>query len=211
MFRGHLDSITSLGYVEGWAFDLDKPAVPLEVSILWDGVQVAWGLAHRFRKDLMLAGFGLGWCALRLRLEIPIEQAQRGVMRLIERPSGTDMFMAKDLAVIPDGEPSMDSIEALTAADPTVISGLWQLRQCEQLLTEFIRLQGMDAFLNTAYAYVIGRPGDDAGRAFYTRALRQATLSPVGVLEALGDSEEFRNAAGRLAAPNSPAFPFTCA
>ena len=112
--------------------------------------------------------------------------------------------------MIPDGETSMDSIEALTAADPTVISGLWQLRKCEQLLTEFMRLQGVDAFLDAAYAYVLGRAANDAGRALYTRAIRQATLSPVGVLEALGDSDEFRNAVRRLAAPNSPAFPFTC-
>jgi hypothetical protein len=211
MLRGHLDSITSLGYIEGWAFDPMKPASPLEVSILWDGVEIAFGLAHRFREDLMWAGLGLGWCALRLRIEIPIEQAQKGVVRLLERRSSADIFVATDLAVISDGETSIESIDAMTEADPTVIQGLWQLRKCEQLLTEFIRLQGVEAFLDAAYAYVLGRAADDAGRALYTRAIRQGSLSAVGVLEALGESDEFRSAVRRLAAPNSPAFPFNCA
>jgi hypothetical protein len=210
MLRGHLDSITSLGFIEGWAFDPDNPAKPLEVSVLWDGVEVAWGLAHRFRQDLMLAGLGLGWCALRLRLEVPIEQAQKGVVRLLERRTSSDIFVTQDLQVVPDGETPMDSIEALKAADPTVISALSQLRQCDPLLVEFIRVQGVDAFLNAAYPYVLGRPADDAGRASYSRAIRMASLSPVGVLETLGESEEFRKSSRLLAAPNSPEFPFSC-
>ena len=211
MLRGHLDSITSLGYVEGWAFDPEKPSSPLEVAVLWDGVEVAWGLAHRYRQDLMLAGIGLGWCALRLRLDVPIEQAQKGIVRLVERSSGADIYVTQDLPVIPDGATPVDSIEALKAADPTVIGALSQLRQCDPLLTDFIRVKGVDAFLNTAYAYVLGRPADEAGRANYSRAIRVAALTPAGVLEALGDSDEYRNAARPLAAPNSPAFPFTYA
>jgi hypothetical protein len=208
MLRGHLDSITSLSFIEGWAFDTDKPATALEVSVLWDGVEVAWGLAHRFREDLMLAGLALGWCAFRLRLEIPIEQAQTGSLRLLERSSSTELFVTKGLPYIPDAETPLDTIEAVKAADPTVIRELSQLRQCDPLLTEFIRVQGMDAFLNAAYAYILGRPADDAGRNNYSRAIRTAALSPVRVLQALGDSQEFRESARMLAAPNTPAFPF---
>jgi len=208
MLRGHLDSITSLSFIEGWAFDTDKPATALEVSVLWDGVEVAWGLAHRFREDLMLAGLALGWCAFRLRLEIPIEQAQTGSLRLLERSSSTELFVTKGLPYIPDAETALDTIEAVKAADPTVIRELSQLRQCDALLTEFIRVQGMDAFLNAAYAYILGRPADDAGRNNYSRAIRTAALSPVRVLQALGDSQEFRESGRMLAAPNTPAFPF---
>lgn len=124
MLRGYLDSITSLGYVEGWAFDPEKPSSPLQVAVLWDGVEVAWGLAHRYREDLMLAGLGLGWCALRLRLGVPIEQAQKGVVRLVERSSGADIYVTEGLPVIPDGTTPVESIEALKTADPTVIGFL---------------------------------------------------------------------------------------
>jgi hypothetical protein len=33
-------------------------------------------------------------------------------------------------------------------------------------------------------------------------------LGPVAILEALSDSDEFRNSERQLAAPNSPTFPF---
>jgi hypothetical protein len=89
-----------------------------------------------------------------------------------------------------------------------VIHGIWQLRQCDGLFNEFIRQHGLETFLSVAYAYVLGRPADESGLALYSRLIREAALTPVGVLAALEDSAEFRSRSRQLAAPNSPTFPF---
>jgi hypothetical protein len=107
-----------------------------------------------------------------------------------------------------DGELPLSSVSLLVSADPTIIEGLWQLRQCENVLMQFCRRHGVEKFIDAAYAYVLGRAADQAERLQYSRCLRQGTLGAVAVLEALGDSEEFRSKVRQLAAPKSPAFPF---
>jgi hypothetical protein len=209
MYRGYIDSVTSFGFVEGWAFDQDDPTEVVEVGIRVEGEVLAWGFALGFREDLMTAGFGLGWCAFRLRLEGPVDRVREGSVELIERKTGALILSREGLPLIADGEVPATSVGILVAADPTIIKGLWQLRKCENLLMHFIRRHGVETFIDAAYAYVLGRAADHGGRLQYTRYIRQASLSPVGVLEALGDSDEFRSQIRQLAAPKSPAFPFT--
>ena len=213
MLLGHLDNATTCGYIEGWACDSADPTRTLEVGVSWNDTEVAWGLAHRFRKDLMNADYGLGWCAFRLRLGVSLAEIQSGPVSLHRRGSGEKIFTVKQIAVIDDGEKPMASLDRIARTDPTVIGGIWQLRQCEQLMMQFIRRQGVESFLDAAYAYVLGRAADPAGRAEYARCIRQATLTPLGLLEALGDSDEYRSSCRRLPAPNAPGFPLfmTCA
>lgn len=208
MLRGHIDSITSMGFIEGWAFDQDNPIRVVEVAVHINGEERAWGCARRFRDDLMNSGCGLGWCAFRLRLDMPIEPIGESLFELIERSTGTLIFSRGELPVIVDGELPLTSIESVVSEDPTIIKGLWQLRKCEHVLMHFIRKHGVETFVDAAYAYVLGRAADHGGRLQYTRCIRQATLTPVGVLEALGDSDEFRSRLRQLAAPKFAAFPF---
>jgi hypothetical protein len=208
MLHGHLDAVISLGFIEGWAYDSEHLTQAVEVSVLSGDAEVAWGLAHRFREDLMLAGCGLGWCAFRLRLDAARDLVQGAVLRLLERRSGREIHRSEAIALKEDGETPLETLEELTLADPTIIQGIWQLKRCEPLLMQFIRRQGVESFLSTAYAYVLGRPADANGIALYTRHIRHATLGPVGILEALANSEEFRASSRLLAAPNSPSFPF---
>jgi hypothetical protein len=208
VLRGHLDNVTSLGYIEGWALDTEAPTRIVEVSVVAGGVEIAWGLAHRFREDLMTAGLGLGWCAFRVRLGVPLEEIQASPVRLLERGEGTALFDLERIPTIEDEEPRVETMEALAFTDPTVIHGIWQLRQCDGLFNEFIRQHGLETFLSVAYAYVLGRPADESGLALYSRLIREAALTPVGVLAALEDSDEFRSRSRQLAAPNSPTFPF---
>jgi len=208
VLRGHLDNVTSLGYIEGWALDTYAPTTAVEVSIIWNGAEVAWGLAHRFREDLMTAAYGLGWCAFRLRLAVPISEVLSGAVVLAERATGEEIFAVPAITLIDDPETPISTIEDLARSDPTVIAGVWQLRQCNALLMQFIRQHGVETFLSVAYTYVLGRPADESGLALYTRCIRQATLTPVAVLESLEDSDEFRSGGRQLAAPNAPTFPF---
>jgi hypothetical protein len=209
MIRGYIDALTSLGFVEGWAYDTDAPATPLAVSVRLGEEEIAWGLAHRFRPDLLDASYGLGWCAFRLRLAVPVEEVAQGPVRLLERISGTEICALPTLAIIQDpASAATASQDLLAIADPTVLEGVWQLKKCEFLFAEFIARRGIESFLSVTYAYVLGRPVDEAGLTLYTKCLRQATLSPLDILKELEKSAEFRDAPRPLAAPNSYCFPF---
>jgi hypothetical protein len=209
VLRGYIDSVTTQGYLEGWAFDTERPARPVAVSVFWDDMEIAWGLAHRFRADLMAAVYGVGWCAFRLRLAVLISDVERAPLRLLERDTGIEIHRRTGLSVIEDTEPPWSTVAENLKADPTVIQGTWQLKQCEELFMEFISRHGIEGFLGAAYAYMLGRPLDAAGLDLYTRLIRQGTLLPGGVLTALEESEEFRSKPRALAAPSAHNFPFT--
>jgi hypothetical protein len=210
MIRGYIDALTSLGFVEGWAYDTEAPAKALAVSVRLGEDEIAWGLAHRFRPDLLDASYGLGWCAFRLRLAVPVEDVASGPVQLLERTAGTEICSLATLAILQDPAAVAAAPQDLRAiADPTVLEGMWQLKKCDFLFAEFIARQGIESFLSVAYAYVLGRPVDEAGLNLYTKCLRQATLSPLDILKELERSAEFRDAPRPLAAPNSYCFPFT--
>lgn len=206
--RGYLDALTSSGYFEGWALDDGRPLRALPVAVRRDGEVIARGVAHRFRRDLMESGCGTGWCAFRLRALVPAGDLPHTVLTLVAADSGAELHVNPTISCIQDEEKAVDSVESVCALDPTVLAGVWQLRACERLLMGFVRRHGVDQFVRTAYIYVLGRPADDGGLAQYGRAIRLTSLSPVGVLEALADSDEFRAQARPLAAPNVLGFPF---
>lgn len=206
--RGYLDNLTSSGYLEGWAFDPKNPLKPLRVAVLADGVEIARGLAHRFRRDLMESDCGAGWCAFRLIVEGAVERLPQITLTLIERDTGTELHVNRSISCIVDAETRVDSLEVLCACDPTTLDGLWQLRGCERLVMAYIRRNGIEQFVRAAYTYVLGRPADDGGLLQYGKLLRQGRLTPVGVLEALADNDEFRSQPRKLVAPNALGFPF---
>ncbi len=208
MLRGHIDAVTTLGILEGWAYDTDDPVKPLEVAVFSRANEVAWGLAHRFRTDLMTAGYGVGWCAFRLRLSGLIADVRDRPLRLLERPTGAQICIVSDLKLIEDTEPPITEANGVTTFDPTVIEGTWQLQRCEELFLKFISTNGLETFLSVAYAYMLGRPVDADGLALYSQAIRNAKLTPFGVLQDLERSDEFRGRGRAMAAPNARHFPF---
>jgi hypothetical protein len=209
MLRGHLDNVTSRGYIEGWAFDTDEPSKTLEVSVVLEDAEIAWGLAHRFRADLMAASYGLGWCAFRLRSSVSIAAVRTAPLRLAVRRTGQQICVVTGISLIQEPDLPVPAAGDPKLSDPTVISGVWQLKQYEQLFMTFISQHGVETFLSVAYAYMLGRPVDQAGLTQYTRCIRQTTLTPIGVLEALEKCDEFRVRKRAPAAPNSDSFPFT--
>jgi hypothetical protein len=208
MLRGHLDSFTTSGYVEGWAFDSESPARPIEIGVDRDAVEVAWGLAHRFRADLAAAQCGTGWCAFRVRVEGSPRRLCTGVLVLVDRGSRQELHRVTNVPLLDDGEAPIASVEQLIESDPTALKDVDQLRGCESLFVTFIRDHGVDAFVCAVYVYVLGRPADDGGLARYARCIREASLSPFHLFEALSQSDEFRSRRRMLTAPSSSAFPF---
>jgi hypothetical protein len=206
--RGYLDNLTSSGYLEGWAFDPANPLKALRVAVLADGFEIARGVAHRFRKDLMESGCGTGWCAFRLMVEGSVEHLPRITLKLVERDSGGELHVNRSISCVVDAERAVDTLEVLCACDPTTLDGVWQLRGCERLIMAYIRKNGVEQFVRLAYTYVLGRPADDGGALQYGKLLRQGRLTPVGVLEALADNDEYRSQPRRLVAPNALGFPF---
>ncbi len=208
MIRAHLDSVTTTRFFEGWAFDPDHPCNPIDIAVLRDGVELAAGLAHRYREDLAEAACGTGWCAFRLRFDGSPKQVSKGTITLIERGSGTELFRTGEVRVIDDSEIAIASFDDLLESDPTSITEIEQLRGCGPVFASFIERHGIPVFLRALYVYLFSRPADIEGIALYDRCLRQGTLTPLGVVDALSKSEEFRGRLRLVKAPWVAGFPF---
>jgi len=211
MPRGHIDSLTASGLVEGWALDEARPLAPLAVAVLTaSGAQIADGYAHLWREDLAQAGLGYGWCAFRLALNVPAEAASRQSLRLVE--AGTRAVIFEGAAALHDDGPhEIDDLDALIGADPTLMPSIELLESLAPLLDAFLAAQGVEAFVGAAYLYVLGRRVDPSGLASFSRLLRSKRLTPYAMLLALAEGPEFAERGCRLVPPNRPGFPFVAA
>jgi hypothetical protein len=81
------------------------------------------------------------------------------------------------------------------------------IEACEDDLKAFAASHGVEAFVRTAHIYVWGRVDHNA-LALHKQFLTEGRLSPATLIRLLADSAEFRTSGRRLAAPNSPDFPF---
>ncbi len=87
-FRGYLDSVRR-GWVEGWAWDSDRPNEPLTILVSLDGIEVARGPASIQRPDLADAGLGAGYCAFSIRWDD--SETSTGNHKLTARIEGRDV------------------------------------------------------------------------------------------------------------------------
>ncbi len=205
---GHLDSITSSGFAEGWAYDTKDPLRPLHLSVLRNKAEIASTLAHHYRADLMEAGCGGGWCAFRARLAITVKQALGTPLDLIDHRTGEIIHNRVKPRFLEDSVGEFTSVEQVVANDPTLLGPLARLSGCNGVFNEFIKRRGVETFVRAAYVYILSRPADAEGISTYARLIRQSMLEPYGLLCVLADSDEFRSRIRMLGAPNTPAFPF---
>lgn len=209
MKLAHLDAVTPGGFIEGWACDVDRPAVTLALRVLLeDGSEAAAGPAEQFREDLMEAQLRYGWCAFRLRTDLPLATLTTQTLRLVESATGAVLHVQPALPVRDGVERDCTTVEAVVAEDPTMLRSIDQLAGCGALFAEFIARDGLPAFIRAAYGYVLGRPADPVGFASYEKLMRRGALTPFGLLALLADSGEFRGRPRLLPSPVQPAFVF---
>jgi hypothetical protein len=209
MLKGHLDAIKSSGYVEGWAYDAENILRPLQVSVcIAPDQEVAWGLAQRFRPDLMTAGIGVGWCAFRIRPTLSVRRLRNTALTLRDRTTGAELHRIDAPSYFEDVDSAVTSTDELVRSDPTVISDVMQLRGCDPVFSAYVKTRGVAAFVRTVYVYVLARPADDTGLSLYGGLIRKGALNPFELITILADSDEFRAKPRSLNAPNSPTFPF---
>jgi hypothetical protein len=211
MLHGNLDVLVSAGYFEGWAYDDQALAEPILVSVVdGDDLEVASGLAHLYRPDLVTAKCGLGWCHFRLKTEEPVSKLRKSSFRLLERTSGQTLCSLDRITYLEASDISFHSVEAVSESDPTIVRFIDELSGCEALLDKFIKTRGVDAFVRTAYVYVLGRPADAEGLALYGKLIRRTSISPFTMMQTLASSTEFHSRPRSLVAPNMVGFPFVC-
>lgn len=211
MLHGHIDAVTSSGYVEGWAWDSNRPTRPLTVTVTVmasGGQDIAWGSAHRYRSDLAAARCGIGWCAFRLRLAVTVRDIRNTRLSLLECRSRDLLHCVDPVPFSEDGDVTLTSMTDVTNSDPTVLASIGQLHGCEDVFATFIKRHGVDGFVRTAYVYVLGRAADVSGRTQYGRLLRQGAMTPFSLLLTLSESDEFRSRPRLLSSPNRASFPF---
>lgn len=208
---GFIDLLVSAGYFEGWAYDNEAPFEPAHVAILdREGTEVACGLAHLFREDLVAAKFGTGWCAFRLRTTYSVSSLRKTSFNLIDKKSGGIIHSVDKISYGESSDRLLNNVADVVKIDPTCIESIDQLKGCQPNFDDFIKLRGVDAFVRTAYVYVLGRPADVEGLSLYRRLIRQGLVSPFAMIETLANSTEFRSRPRSLVAPNMVGFPFVC-
>jgi hypothetical protein len=84
---GYIDKIEG-AKVSGWAWDRNRPDVPLDVDIHIAGKPVATVRADRLRKDLARSGTGNGYHAFEAVLEAPVSDADRALVGAVARVDG---------------------------------------------------------------------------------------------------------------------------
>jgi hypothetical protein len=209
MLIGQLDVLTSSGYADGWAYDDKAPGKPLALSLRSEGVEVAQGIANRYRADLAEAGCGTGWCGFRFRVTGAVGRLRRRPMSLVVIPDDQELYRSTTLALVEDNDLPLMRVDEITRADPTVVDSVEQLRGCGEIFASLIGNAGMETFIRAAYIYALGRPADNSGLEAYSRMIRDEELSPFGLLRALCDSDEFRSVPRLLIAPTEPGFIFS--
>jgi len=209
VLQGHLDTITSSGLLEGWAYDTDAILDPVEVLIeCEDGSPIAQGHAQLFRADLAPGGLGTGWCAFRLRSRLSVSRISRSTILVLEAGSREEIHRLVRPAIREGHEPPHRAVAEVLASDPTVLTQLDQLDGCGPAFDSFVEVRGVEAFVRAAYVYALGRPVDQVGISLYGNLLREGALTPYGLLQVLSESDEFKSVSRLLAAPPTPGFPF---
>jgi hypothetical protein len=208
MLVGHLDPVTSSGYVEGWAYDANDPLRALVVAVLTRGEELSRGIANRYRWDLASAGCGTGWCAFRLRIPVAASKVCGQSLILSDVPSKMEICRTRSILMLEDNHVEPSGVEEVTLSDPTLVHSIEQLRGCDGVLAGFIDAVGLDRFIRTAFIYILGRPVDASSMVFWLNGLQGKSTSPYELLLSLHGSEEFRSAPRLLIAPSEPGFPF---
>lgn len=154
-FQGFFDGLVGRR-VEGWVYRPDQPGVPVPVVIAVDGVDVAEGVADRYRADLAQAGCGTGHCAF--SIELPPQVLDGRTHEVMARVAGTSVVLAS----------STPTITPAAASDaPAAPTGEWTA-DYQALSLQVARLQ-QDLAKAT-----------DALRTLTTRAMPQAQLMSAG-------------------------------
>ncbi len=208
---GHMDALTSTGYLEGWAHDPERPGQPLQLAALAPQGEIGRGLASFYRWDRADAGCGIGWCAFRLRVEGAVTALRRGLLVLTEAETGTEICRTGQIAMVEDAPAYPSTLAEVARADPTVVHSIDQLRGCGVLFERYLAVHGTDAFVRAAFVYILGRPADGGGLATYAGLLAGGGMSAYGLLKTLYKSDEFAVAPRLLGAPTEPGFVFAVA
>lgn len=84
---GYIDKIEG-SKISGWAWDRNRPDVPLDVDIYIAGKPVATVRADRLRKDLQRSGTGNGHHAFEAVLDTPVSDGDRALVGAVARVDG---------------------------------------------------------------------------------------------------------------------------
>jgi hypothetical protein len=84
---GYIDKIDG-AKVSGWAWDRNRPDMPIDVDIHIAGKPVATVRADRLRKDLARSGTGNGYHAFEAILDAPVGDAERALVGAVARVEG---------------------------------------------------------------------------------------------------------------------------
>ncbi len=206
--HGNIDGTSPEGFIFGWAWR----AGTLErchVRVLSDGRPVAEALADRFRRDLLEAGIGLGFCGFVARAQKPLAPGPH-LLQLLE--AKTETPIGREVRIeIPASAAEKTANARLALPHPQTI---WSDEDVLAHLAQFNlaahhRRMGTLRFIDVTFRYVLGRWADEVGLNAYARELDSGALSPEQFFAALLRSKERKANPKPLPSPFDYRFPFT--
>jgi hypothetical protein len=129
-------------------------------------------------------------------------------LALTAQETGEVLQSPRSLGFLEDNDASISSVAALIEQDPTSLGPIERLGGCTETVACFVKQYGAEAFVQAAYVYILGHPGDKDGAAAYTNLIRQSLIEPLELLKILSNSELYRARRHMLSAPGTSAFPF---
>lgn len=206
---GFVDTDCVAGFITGWAIDFSRPLQGQHVEIVNETNYIlAEGLAANYHSGLIDNGVGTGWHGFSLRVH-DVEVLSRNPLVRLRFSNG--LFESNVVQIEIFRAASTDNCTShadFISQDPFIIDHVNQLCGCDRVLRDYVHNYGISRFVKVAYAYVLGRPGDPGGLKLYTSLIKDAQLSPLGLIYALAQSSEFLQSRRSLASPPSLLFPF---
>jgi hypothetical protein len=206
-FSGFIDTISSTGYVEGWAISNKNNFDAVPVCVLWEDKPIGIGIANLFRSDLLTAGVGHGWHAFRIRVDHTFETQTTLRLLLVELRTTSLIAMAElpCPATLSRKLPNVDSVLEESDLKVTDISSLALTKTA---IDAFVARYGVEEFVACGYCYILGRPADPGGHRSYTELISSGEMEPLVFLSILFNSTERRESKWPVLAPSDSGFIF---
>lgn len=210
-FEGAIEGVMREGCIAGWARRLDGRG-PVTVRLLLHGVDdsteiIGEAAAIHYRRHLLVACKSLGHCAFFARPRRPLPPGIHEIS-LRALPEGREIVTRVPLLwpENPTEDPTLPSRRDEPAAwtDEDVLAHLDQFD-----LDRHYQALGAERFVDRAYAFILNRWMDDAGRETYPPALREGRMTPRQLFDIMIRSEERQNNINTpLPSPYHYRFPF---
>lgn len=207
MIEAHIDFVSPVGIVDGWARHPSQPG-PVNVTLWLEGIWVGSAIASAFRQDLIAAGIGHGHYAYRCKISCNGLAAGRLELREAGSDAPLTHCMVEPGHLIEDRQKQRRTVESLLVAPKR-----WSMDEVASHLEALdleasLLARGPRYYVATIYRFLLNRWPDQGEFDFYLPDMRRGLLSATDIFRIIYESAECRNSRVEPLSPYDPKYPF---